>query len=295
MFVQETDNPAIIRAGQTVTVNPRRGSWDKEPWRSLDLNKITDNTIESVHVHAVHLGETIVPYTTLEPLRAALPIRYSDMEIPTDPNGVGGIRLGGLEQRMRERWRIISRFWEENKQRHNKLDLLANLDHYGKLSSQLEWRKCRAGRPLRLVYTRSGIPTAALLLEDRTLLDTTTYWVTCKDIQEAHYLLAIINSDALFEKVAPLMPKGQFGARDLHKHLWKLPIPEFNPDEPKHAAVSEAGRVAAEGASKRLAQLRRERDSVTVTIARREIRKWLRESKDGKTVEEMVRNLLDGC
>ena len=25
------------------------------------------------------------------------------------------------------------------------------------------------------------------------------------------------------------MPKGQFGARHLHKHLWKLPIPEFDP------------------------------------------------------------------
>ncbi len=222
MFVQETDNPAIIRAGQTVTVNPRRGSQDKEPWRSLDLTEITGNTIESVHVHDVHLGETIVPYATLDPLKAALPLRNSDAEIHADPNGEGGVRLGGLERRMRERWRLISGFWEENKQRHNKLDLLANLDHYGKLSSQLEWRQHQGDRPIRLAYTRSGIPTAALLTEDRTLVDTTTYWVTCKNIQEAHYLLAIINSDVLYELVMPLMPKGQFGARDLHKHLWKL-------------------------------------------------------------------------
>ena len=67
------------------------------------------------------------------------------------------------------------------------------------------------------------------------------------------------------------MPKGQFGARHLEKHLWKLPIPEFDPDEPLHIDISEAGRVAAEGAAERLAQLRQDRGEVTVTIARREI------------------------
>ena len=40
-FVQEAENPTIVQAGQTVTINPRRGSQDKEPWRSLDLTEIT--------------------------------------------------------------------------------------------------------------------------------------------------------------------------------------------------------------------------------------------------------------
>ena len=38
---------------------------------------------------------------------------------------------------------------------------------------------------------------------------------------------------------------------------------------------------------------RLERDRVTVTIARREIRKWLRESRAGQTVEKVVSGLLD--
>ena len=32
-FVEETENPATVQAGQTLTVNPRRGSQDKEPWK----------------------------------------------------------------------------------------------------------------------------------------------------------------------------------------------------------------------------------------------------------------------
>ena len=94
--------------------------------------------------------------------------------------------------------------------------------------------------------------------------------------------------------VTPLMSKGQFGARDLQKHLWKLQIPEFNPHDPLHVEVSEAGRVVTVGAAQQLERLRQERDRVTVTIARREIRKWLRESKAGKAGEEVVRDLLDG-
>ena len=112
-------------------------------------------------------------------------------------------------------------------------------------------------------------------------------------MQEANYLMAIINSDRLSKAVTPLMPKGQFGARDLHKHLWKLPIPEFDSGNPLHLQVSQAGEAAAQGAAKQLAQLRQDRGEVSVTIARRELRKWLRESTEGKAVEEAVEQLLE--
>ena len=67
---------------------------------------------------------------------------------------------------------------------------------------------------------------------------------------------------------------------------------DYDPENRVHAAVSEAGKVAAEGAAQRLAHLCQERDQVTVIIARREIRKWLRESAEGRAVEEAVRELL---
>ena len=124
------------------------------------------------------------------------------------------------------------------------------------------------------------------------MVENVLFWVTCKDVQEAHYLLAIINSDALYGAVTPLMPKGQFGARHLHKHLWKLPIREFDPANPLHAEVSDAGKAAAKGAARQLAALQAERDRVTVKIARRELRKWLRSSPQGQTVEHDVTRLL---
>ena len=293
-FVEETENPAVIQAGQTVTVNPRRGAQDKDPWRSLNLDAIMGQTIETQHVYDVHLGETLVPYATLDPLKAVLPLKRGEGKIPTNPSGIGGIRLGALARRMRDRWRLVSGLWDENKAEANKLDLLGQLDYYSKLSAQLDWRKDPGKRPVRIVYSASGTPTAALLNGKHRLIDYTLFWVSCRDAQEADYLLAVINSHTLYEAVASLMPKGQFGARHLQKHLWKLPIPEFDPSNGLHVEVSEAGNTAAAGAAKQLKRLRQERDRVTVTIARRELRKWLRESDEGQAVEDAVERLLGG-
>ena len=294
-FVNETTNPAIVRAAPTVTVNPRRGRQDKAPWKDLDLTDITGQTVEDRHLFDIHLGETIAPYVTLEPLKALLPLKQGDAAFPTGGDGPGGIRLGGLERRMRGRWRTISRLWEDNKALANQLNLLGQLDYLHKLSSQLEWQQDQGDRPVRVVYTSAGHPTAAIVESDDLLVDYKLFWVACKNTDEANYLLAIINSHALQEAVRPLMSKGQFGARDLQKHLWKLSIPEFDPEQKLHAATAEAGKTAASAAGKRLAKLREERgDRLTVTIARRELRKWLRTSPEGEAVETAVSKLLAG-
>ena len=303
-FVHETENPAIIQTSQTVTVNPRRGTYDKEPWRSLDLAAITGQTIEDRHRFAVHLGETLAPYVTLDPLNAILPLNRGESQIPTDSDVTRGINLGSLERRMRDRWQTVSGLWEQNKASANKLSLLGQLDYYGKLSAQLDWQQNPGNRPVRVVYNQSGAPTAALLQDDDALVDYTLFWIACDSVQEANYLLAIINSDTLATAVNKFTTANWAGnTRHLHKHLWKLPIPAFDPADPLYAAIADAGQAAATGAAQQLAALRAQRSEsktakpgsrrpLTVTIARRELRHWLRTSPEGKAVEDVVRSLF---
>ena len=292
-LVEETESQVIVRAAPTITVNPRLGGQDKAPWRNLDLVALNEQAIEASHIYDVYLGETVVPYATLEPLKAVLPVKRGEYALPIDNSIPPDIRPSGLERRMRGRWQTISGMWLENKALANKMNLLENLDHYGKLSSQLEWQQNQDSRPIRIVQSEAGVPTAAILANDVGVVDETLYWITCKDMYEANYLLAIINSDVLYEAVQPLMAKGQFGARHLHKHLWKLPIPEFDAGSPLHRELAEAGAAAALGASGRLAELRSERgERLTVTIARRELRAWLRGSAEGAAVEGVVGELL---
>ncbi len=292
-FVHEVEGTTLVRAAQTVKVEPRRGSNDKAPWKTLDLTVITEQTIEKTHLFDVHLGETVVPYATLTPLKALLPLKRNDAELPVDANGTGSIHLGGLEQRMRGRWQKVSTLWEQNKGANTSENLLQWLDYHGKLSAQLEWRKNDKNAPIRVVYTASGQPTAAIIEAHDTIVDYTLFWTLCRDNQEAHYVLAIINSRALYETAKPLMAKGQFGARHLQKHLWKLSIPEYDTTNRLHQKIATAGQAAASGAAQQLNALRQERGAaVSTTIARRELRRWLAQSDEGKQVETLVKQLL---
>ena len=294
-FVNEVPNPTSVHVGGTVTTEPRRGRYDKQPWKSLDLTVLQRNTLEEEHIFDVHLGETVVPYATLNPHKAALPVKRGAREIAKNSSSAHGIDARSLSRRMQPRWHQINQIWEDNKSAANRLALLGRLDYFGNLSAQLEWQNDHNPERLRVVYTSAGVPTAAILTDNLAIADYKLFWVDCASSEEADYLLAIINSDALYAAAKPIMSRGQWGARDLQKHLWRLPIPEFDGGNSLHVDVADAGRDAAAGVERELGNLRqRYPQRLTVTIARREVRKWLRESSEGKRVEEVVGGLLGG-
>lgn len=127
-------------------------------------------------------------------------------------------------------------------------------------------------------------------------MESTLYWITARSVAEANYLTAVINSFALETALEPLMPKGQFGARHVQKHLWRLPIPEYDDDNPLHRDIAAAAVEATAGATALLQELQTTRAAqgkpTTATIARREIRNWLAQSKEGARVEALVAQLL---
>ena len=92
------------------------------------------------------------------------------------------------------------------------------------------------------------------------------------------------------------MSKGQFGARDLHKHLWRLSILEFDPKQRLHMAIAKAGERAAAGAALQLEQMKQRQEQggeeANVRNVRRRLRKWLQSSPEGKEVEARVKALL---
>ena len=292
-FVNEIGNPATVSVGNTITAEPRRGPYDKEPWKSLELSALQGNTVEKEHSFDAHLGETLIPYATLDPLQVILPVKRRSM-ISYDSASPDGVAINSMGRRMRNRWRAVSRAWEEHKRPGNQMTLIEQLDYYGKLSAQLTWQANPEYRPFRVAYAKSGTPTAAVIEDDEAIVENILNWIACSSKAEADYLLAVINSDALYDAIKPFMPKGQFGARHVHKHLWRLPIPEFDGGDSLHVSIAGAGRQAAAGVERELGNLRQRFPRLTVTIARREIRKWLRESAEGKRVEEVVGLLLGG-
>ena len=287
---------AAIRARNVVTTNPRKGSQDKKPWKDLDLAELADVAIEEEHVYDVYLGETIAPYVLLDPLRAVLPLSNTTGGLVRKNDGLLGLDATHLGTRMRRRWRAINRLWDEHKRATNKLDLLGRLDYHGELTAQVT-TQVRGSNRIRAVYTASGRPTAAVIEESNAIIDHKLYWIPCETVDEANYLSAVINSYTAWQAVIPITTKNWAGdTRDLHKHIWRLPIPEYDKAEALHRKIATAARNAAAGAERVLSDVRAQRDEqgkpTTVTVARREIRKWLEQSEEGREVERLVAQLL---
>jgi hypothetical protein len=76
----------------------------------------------------------------------------------------------------------------------------------------------------------SGFPTSKLII------DQTLYWVVVPDEDTALYLTGLLNSEAINLVIRQFQPRGQFGARHVHK----LPLgatPPFDPFDAGHADV----------------------------------------------------------
>ena len=294
LFVDAEPFDSPVQAEKVEKVSPHRSRQEKKPWKELQLQELHGRVIESEHIVDVHLGETVAPYVLLNPRKAALPVAARTGELAKNKEGWYGIEWSSLGSRMRRRWQTMSEIFLQNRNPNTNRTLLDTIDFFGQLSLQRPQSGARA--PIRVGYTTSGRPTAVVVTDPNAVLDTKLYWIAVQSEAEGRYLTAVVNSTALQDAVDPLMGKGQFGSRDLHKHLWRLPIPEYDDSNDLHRAIAEAGATAAVGARALWDDLRADREasgkSTSVTVARREIREWLSESEEGQRVEELVGRLL---
>ena len=300
-LVTTEPNQTFMAAPNTFMTYPRTSGQDKKKY---DVGMLHGNVVHADNLFDVYLGESVAPYVTLPPLKAAIPVDKPSMTLPLNHSQcsvnskTGKVRHNAcvvdttqLDTRMRTRWNTMSSLWDANKGKNDKKSLYQNLNYLSKLTSQLGWLRNPNDRPVRIAYTTSGVPTGALISEDKAVLDTTLYQVTCRNLDEAYYLLAIVNSEMLAKAVDQFMPKGLFGSRHLHKHLWKLPIPEYDPNNTDHADLSNLGSRAATEAEKVIAALGDPAPSVTKarSVLRHE---WQPNSGVAQDIEAAVQQLL---
>jgi len=289
-FVSATSAKASLVSGRS-RLSPMRSPQEDKRWKELDTSPLQPEVIEDNYLFPVHRGDTLVPFGLAEPLTAVLPIHTGGDTLPFATSGqntqedhsrhINVVSLGPL---MRDRWQAINDLWEGNKREGTQLNLIGQLDYLHKLSRQLTRRYEH-----RLVYSKAGQPTAATLTDSDAVVDGTLYWIGCSSLNETRYLAAIVNSDTLYEAVKPHMSKGQWGPRDLHKHLWKLPIPLYDSSNSLHTALAAASASAATHVATMLAATD---PSDTTKKHRKRVRSWLNASDQGRQIEELVAHLL---
>ena len=318
-FVTTSENKTITAAPGTYKTHPRTGNQDK---KSYSVAALEDKPIHEDNLFDVYLGESLVPFVTLTPLTAALPVSKANMTMPLDHSKceqdeksqrckkqLCEVDAQKLDSRMMNRWAIMEQLWEGNRGDKDEKSLTQNLNWLSKLTSQLEYLVDPGYRPVRIAYTNSGRPTAALIEDEKAILDTRLYQVTCRSSKEAYYLLAIINSTAMAKAVKPFCTTNWAKEiRDLHKHLWKLPVSEFDSKNKLHTKLAKLGQDAEKEAKARIMEMTNDlQGSPTVDAGRDELRNnWQRPmnppkkkkkgperfSKTAADIEEAVSELL---
>jgi len=209
-------------------VKSKRSNLEKEPWKSV---KSFEGEIESNFVYDMYTSGTILPFRTLLPEKAIMPIHEGKVLSPSDP--------------LTQLWPKFSNWWQNSNKTWNKLRESQRME----LEERINYQNTLVNQfPLsfrRVVYTASGTNlTAAIVENERSIIESKLYWAACANMEEADYLCAVLNSTSANDGVKPMQSRGNFGPRDFHLYIWMLPFPEFNLENDLHMQISQLGMKA---------------------------------------------------
>lgn len=215
----------------------------KKPWQGISLER----EIEASFLFATTLA--VFPFR-LGPLKlCALPIALEE----------GAVRLLSSEEVLRRggtdffQWmQEGEELWQERKKDSAAQDvpLYRYLDNHRNLTRQ------RPGGT-RVIYGADGSHVRAAVVEPRTVLsglqpaprafiyDMNTYWVDVKSDDEAHYLVAVLNTAMVNDAIKDAQTQGAWGARHIHRRPFeRVPIPEYVATDARHRKLAEISRAA---------------------------------------------------
>jgi hypothetical protein len=250
-------------------VKSQRSATEKAPWKDLPA---LEGVVETEFVRPVYLGESILPFRAMNPALGVIPWDTRGLLSP----GTDAIeQYPGLATWMRE----ADALWQANRS-SERLSLIERLDYHRELSRQFPTQA------QRVVYTKSGMHLAAArIVNRRAVIDHKLYWATVVDDEEASYLCAILNASKITQLVRPLMSYGK-DERDIDKHVWKLPIPEYDRTTALHCELGRLGREAEQAVAS--LQLR----AVHFATQRRQVREFLADAGHSAAIDAAVERLL---
>ncbi len=238
------------------------------------VNHIVDTSCLFCTVAADHL----VPFAIHgEPWTVLLPVLGDPGTGKFTPVGADRLRAEGLVKTADWlQWAEVE--WESVRKENETEPLHSRLDYVGQLSSQ------DGRQPHVVVYTAAGKrPVASVLpmsdLRVPFVARDRTYHASFSTEEEAHFLVAMLNSDFVATSIADWINRGLFGPRDINKRALDVPWPKFNPDDEQHARIAELGRQLASEALALLA------DCPELGVGK--LRTWLRSRLDSDAREEL--------
>ncbi|WP_197701253.1 N-6 DNA methylase [Micromonospora coriariae] len=270
LFAEEAASSPIGFGAGRIAVQARRTPFEKAPWKGV---RTLRQTVERAFVRSVHLGETLVPFRMLQPLRAVLPL---------GPKGILEAERVEDYPGLASWWSEAEEIWRANKVESDDSSLLQRINFHGQLGAQIPTGSHR------VVYSKAGNSIAAARLNDsQPIIDHKLYWAAVSGAEEARYLVGILNSTMVLERVRPLQALGLFGGRDIDKNVFAVPIPSYDAEDKNHQELAslslEAEAVAAAVDLSAVADFKR---------ARRVIRQELVRCQLAQRIDDVVARVI---
>ncbi|EDQ34289.1 Type I restriction-modification system methyltransferase subunit [Hoeflea phototrophica DFL-43] len=245
-----------------------RSVQEKKPWK--DVPSIT-GVVETEFLRPFFTGDNAYPFRLGDAQMAVLPCQKSGMLNKSQFD---------LHPGLSQWWERAEAIWLE-KRSSDRLTLTQRLDYQSSLSKQFPIPQ------LRLVYNRAGMHLmAAKVKNKRAVIANGLYWASMETEAEADYLCAVMNAPVTTELVRPFMSYGK-DERDIHKHVWEVPIPKYDPAIALHNRLSELGKRAEE-----IAAVFPIDPNLHFAATRRHIRAHLEATSEGQEIDELVFELL---
>ena len=227
-----------------------------------------------------------------------MPLTHDDCK--DDKHNACRLDVEALHHTVRRRWNNAAEIYRDAHQAQTIKDLYDRLNYQKILTSQLDTLQdaIANGTITRLAYTQSGQPTAAIIKDNRAIVDRKLYQTVCRSEDEARYLTAILNSDELAARAKPFCTTNWAKKiRDFEKHGWKLPIPRYDAENQLHAELAQLG-VTAERECKDLVEqsdiMAKAPGKAQSDAARSLLRhEWQPTSETAQAIEAAVAQLLN--
>ncbi len=227
-----------------VTSSERAIRQAKNPWKNIKL----EGVVEKRFIFNVYTSTELIPFGTLEPNTAILPIEPNNEKYriiqKEDAYSNGYIGLAKWLGKCEELWNKLA-----VKYVSRGMSIYDRLNYQRGLTSQNPKTK------YIVVYPTSATYLVGAVIENshdkKVIIDTKLYYFSTQNKEEAFYLSAILNTSLLDQLIKPLQSKGSFGPRDIHKKPLEFYIPKFDETNPIH---TELAKIAID-ASKKVANL----------------------------------------
>lgn len=219
--------------------DPEQAENAKPPYDDV----VMKGQIEGRFLYSTALSKHLMPFAVLSPALITVPVERdgASLEVRTAEQ----LRKNGYRE-MATWMRTVERIWR--KKREGKAE---NETVYGWLNYQQKLTNQQLSSRYIVLYNAAGTNVAAATFDREScdlpfIVEHKLYWLGCGSLEEADYLVAVLNSSVANLVIKPFQSMGLMGERDIEKKVLDLPIPEYSPRITKHRELAALGASARE-------------------------------------------------